>query len=132
MDKNVIMVLAGVALALLFVFKSNLFSGDDGFKSISSTELKELIKNKKVELIDVRTNGEVSNGFIKGTKIFIDFNSSEFDAKTLKLDKSKSYAVYCKSGGRSSGAAKFMAKNGFTNVLNLKGGISSWDGEISK
>jgi len=132
MEKNVIMVLVGIAVALLFVFKTNLFSGEDGFKSISSTELKELIKSKKVELIDVRTKSEIDEGYIKGTKIFIDYNSSEFDAKTLKLDKSKTYAVYCKSGGRSSGAAKFMAKNGFTNVLNLKGGITGWDGEISK
>lgn len=132
MEKNVILILVGIAVALIFIFKSSLFGGEDGFKSISKTELKELIKSKKVDIIDVRTKSEISDGYIKGTEIFIDYNSSDFENKIQKLDKSKTYAVYCKLGGRSNGAAKFMAKNGFKNVLNLKGGIASWDGEISK
>ncbi|MFY8162466.1 MAG: rhodanese-like domain-containing protein [Candidatus Kapaibacteriota bacterium] len=131
MDKNIIYILliAG-AIALVF-FKGTLF-GSSNVKSINSAEAKELIKKGKVELIDVRTPAEVSAGYIKGTKIFADYMGNDFKAKTAKLDKSKTYLVYCKSGGRSAKASSELTAAGFTNIINLSGGISSWDGEISK
>ncbi|HET7348608.1 MAG TPA: rhodanese-like domain-containing protein, partial [Acidobacteriaceae bacterium] len=36
----------------------------------------------------------------------------------------------CKSGGRSQKAAEFLAKNGFTKLHNLAGGITAWSNEI--
>jgi len=42
------------------------------------------------------------------------------------LDKSKSYAVYCRSGKRSVLASEVLDQIGVTNVYNLTGGIMEW------
>lgn len=131
MDKNLIYILLAVGAIALVLFKGNLF-GNGNVKSISAAEAKEMIKKGNVQLIDVRTPSEVSAGYIKGTKIFADITSSNFNSVTGKLDKTKTYIIYCKSGARSSRAAGELIAAGFTNILNLTGGISSWDGEIAR
>ena len=85
----------------------------------------ELSNNKNVVLIDVRSPGEFHSGHIKGAKN-IDLQSSSFKAQLEKLDKSKKYLVYCRSGMRSATACNSMASMGFSDVVNLKGGIISW------
>lgn len=100
--------------------------------SINSEKLVELRKDTSIQIIDVRTPGEVSEGYIPGTTLFFDINSDDFDTKIDKLDKSKKYIVYCKSGGRSSRAVETMSEKGFKNIYELEGGISSWSGELKK
>jgi len=82
--------------------------------------------------MDVRTAGEVAQGYIQGATVFADINAANFQEELNKLDKSKPYLVYCKSGGRSSRAAQMMVDAGFTNVYNLNGGISNWTGPTAK
>lgn len=43
-----------------------------------------------------------------------------------KLDKSKTYYIYCQSGGRSSDAADYMEKQGFKKVVTLEKGFLDW------
>jgi adenylyltransferase/sulfurtransferase len=38
--------------------------------------------------------------------------------------------VHCKSGMRSAKAQKAMQEAGFTNVLNMKGGILAWSDKV--
>lgn len=76
-------------------------------------------------VIDVRTPEEFKGGSIFNA-VNIDFNDNYFEIHTKQLDASKTYFVYCLSGGRSSSAASFMRKNGFKNVFELNGGIMAW------
>ena len=79
-------------------------------------------------LLDVRTPDEFNSGKIPGA-ININVMDSSFIEEISSLDKSKTYFIYCLSGGRSGRACAIMANQGF-DVYNLAGGISSWDGEI--
>ena len=45
------------------------------------------------------------------------------------MDKSKTYVVYCKVGGRSKIAQKLMKQSGFRNVYNVIGGTLLWEEE---
>ena len=101
-------------------------------KNIQQDEFLKLSKDPNTVVIDVRTPGEVAEGYIAGTKYFIDFNGANFTGEIQKLDKSKSYIVYCRSGGRSSKAASIMIENGFQQVYNLSGGVMNWTGELVK
>ena len=49
-----------------------------------------------------------------------------------KLDKSKKYYVYCRSGKRSSQACDIMNSIGFENTYNLEGGFMNWEGEVAE
>ncbi|MCC7050521.1 MAG: thioredoxin fold domain-containing protein [Bacteroidia bacterium] len=96
-------------------------------KNYSAAEFKKEIEtNPNVIVLDVRTPEEVAAGTI-GTPSVINFYDNDFAKKIALMDKSKTIAVYCKSGGRSGQAAKVLADNGFNNVINLDGGITGWE-----
>ena len=75
--------------------------------------------------MDVRTPGEFNEGHIEGAQL-IDFQSGNFESEIGTLDKTKTYAVYCRSGNRSGQAVKVMSDAGFTNLYNLDGGVIDW------
>jgi rhodanese-related sulfurtransferase len=73
-------------------------------------------------LLDVRTAGEIAAGKIEGA-LSLDFFDPTFDQKLGKLDKAKTYFVYCRSGQRSANACRSMHEMGFAKLYNLAGGI---------
>ncbi len=75
-------------------------------------------------LLDVRTPEEFSVGHIQSA-INIDFQNQSFISEIKKLDNSKTYFVYCRSGNRSGKAISLMKEHGFTNIYELQGGILS-------
>jgi thioredoxin len=95
--------------------------------NLSATEFSmKLEQTPSAQIIDVRTPGEVAGGFINNA-VNIDYNSSDFTAKTSQLDKNKPTFVYCLSGGRSGAAAAQMRSEGFKIVYELTGGIMKWN-----
>jgi thioredoxin len=80
---------------------------------------------KDAVILDVRTSGEYAQGFIDGAKN-LDYRSPSFQTEAGKLDRSKTYFVYCLSGGRSASAVSFLRSSGFKEVYDLKGGILAW------
>lgn len=89
-------------------------------------KFKELMKSEDVAILDTRTLDEFENGFIKGAVLY-DIFGLEFRDDILKLDRDKTYLVYCRSGGRSYEAMSFMKSNGFKSVFNLIGGVLAWN-----
>ncbi|MEM9649010.1 MAG: rhodanese-like domain-containing protein, partial [Bacteroidota bacterium] len=49
-----------------------------------------------------------------------------------KLDKSKNYYVYCRSGNRSAQACALMNSIGIETTYNLEGGFMNWEGEVTE
>jgi len=79
-------------------------------------------------LLDVRTPEEVAEGIIPGARV-LDFKATDFDQQIDSLDKSKTYFVYCASGGRSGKTVDLMKTKGFENVYGLDGGMGAWKAE---
>jgi len=86
------------------------------------------VQEGKIILIDVRTPEEFNSGYIADA-INMNINSEFFDAQIDELDKTKTYIVYCKMGGRSAMAMTLMKEKGFKKVFNLQGGIMQWQKE---
>ena len=83
-------------------------------------------------ILDVRTEEEVEDGYIPGM-INIDIRQGQdFLDEIEKLDKSKTYFVYCRSGARSGQACALMNQMGFDKTYNLLGGFMNWDGEVAE
>ena len=82
-----------------------------------------------VLLIDVRTKEEFKSFHIAGTLNIPITTENGYNAnflnelEDLNIDKNKKIAVICRSGARSSVAAKLLDKNGYKDVVNLKGGV---------
>lgn len=81
-------------------------------------------------VLDVRTQEEVDEGKIPNALHIDIYKGQEFIDEVEKLDKSKSYYVYCRSGARSAQACALMNQLGIQNTYNLMGGFSQWTGEV--
>lgn len=79
-------------------------------------------------LLDVRTPEEFAAGHLPKA-VNVNMQGADFAAQLAKLDTSARYALYCRTGHRSGVAAEQMRAAGFTNVVDLAGGITAWAGE---
>jgi len=97
-------------------------------KSISTKELKVLLSEKNIQLLDVRSSNEIKKGFIK-TAIFTNYFDDDFYKQaSIKLNKNKSVYLYCRSGNRSAKAAIILKGKGY-DVYNILGGFNQWKKE---
>jgi thioredoxin len=78
------------------------------------------------QVVDVRTPEEFASGHLIQAQN-VNWMNPDFVANSAKYDKSKPIFVYCKSGGRSHKAAEKLAELGFTNVIEMEGGILKWE-----
>ncbi|MDG1917473.1 MAG: thioredoxin domain-containing protein [Flavobacteriales bacterium] len=101
-------------------------SNSQTFTNLSPKEFKSAFEKENAILLDVRTPQEINGGMIENAST-IDFYDADFSKKIAKIQKDKTVYVYCKSGGRSSKAAKMLLESGQTKVVNLKGGIMAWN-----
>ena len=99
-------------------------------EDITPEEAFALIENNRgnsdFAILDVRTPEEFADGYIEGA-INLDYQAENFSGELSKLDKNKTYLVYCRSGKRSAGALNIMAELGFREVYNMTGGIIDWE-----
>lgn len=98
---------------------------------LSQQEWEEQLENDdNAFLLDVRTPEEVDEGYIPGATNIDIHLGQEFLDEIEKLDKLKSYYVYCRSGARSGKACAIMNSLGFEKAYNLEGGFMNWEGEV--
>ena len=98
-------------------------------KEITVQELKE--KKDAGEdffLLDVREGWEYEVSNIDG--VHIPLGELPDRVSELEDQRDAEFIVMCRSGGRSGKAAEFLTAQGFSNVNNLKGGITAWGKEI--
>ena len=100
-------------------------SGSESVMNLDAAGFQAKTQEAGVLVLDVRTRGEFNEGHIANA-INIDVESDTFLNEIAQLDKSKTYAVYCRSGRRSADAVAKMSNEQFTSLFNLNGGILDW------
>ena len=100
-------------------------------RKITAVELRERILNgESVNLLDVREPDERAEYNIGG--IFLPLgNILSFQTDEIDQLKDKEVICYCRSGKRSMQACLILETMGFTNTLNLEGGVLAWQ-ELQK
>lgn len=99
------------------------------YAEINSLDLQQLIENnKRPFVLDVRTDGEWNQGHIEGA-MHIEVNSLPDRLSMLANKDERIYAI-CASGGRSASAAELLSESGFSDVVNVIGGMQAYQGEI--
>ena len=101
-------------------------------ETLNSEEVKQLIKNKEITLIDVRDIRELwKDGTIENSKhiprgmleFWLDPQSSYY--KKNKIHDVKKMVLFCALGLRSALATKSLVDMGFTNVAHVDGGFDA-------
>ena len=90
---------------------------------IDATALKQKLDLQEVILVDVRESGEYATEHIVGS---VSIPLSTFDQNPIAKIEGKPLVICCQSGMRSSQACQKLLENGNENIMQLKGGISSW------
>jgi len=102
-------------------------------ENITPKEAFTLIENNRDNpnfvIIDVRTPQEFAEERIEGA-INLDYSADTFKDELNKLDKNRTYVIYCRSGGRSGGALDLMKELRFKEVHNILGGIIAWKADV--
>jgi phage shock protein E len=115
-----------ILLSVFLIALSLASQGQNSVKNVDAATFKKYIAENKSVLIDLRTEDEINTkGMIKGAKQ-IDYLAKDSETEILKLDKKKTYLIYCASGGRSGDCAALMQKSGFKEVINLEKGFTDW------
>jgi rhodanese-related sulfurtransferase len=113
--------LVGLVLAVGVVGCGSQDSG--AHVKVTAKEAKQLIADKKVTILDVRTQAEFDGGHIAGATVL---PVQELASRIDELDKNKPYLLVCHSGNRSTQAQTILKDAGFKQTYNLIGGVAGW------
>lgn len=95
-------------------------------KEIDVSELKEkLEKGEKFQFIDCREKEEWDESHIEGATL-LPLSQLQEKFESILPNKNTQIVFQCRSGKRSMNAAMFLLSKGYTDLINLEGGIMAW------
>jgi phage shock protein E len=128
---NILKKLSPVTYIFVCLFILVFFSGcsnatdNKTYQNINAKVAFELIQNKEVLILDVRTKGEYAQGHITDS-VLIPVQVLSTDFTKIMDFKEKPILIYCRSGNRSVTSSNILLEKGFKDLYNLKGGIKDW------
>jgi rhodanese-related sulfurtransferase len=123
--------LAGILLFVLLAVPSLIPAQAKGpsFTTVAPREALDYIRTNKDNpnfvLLDVRTPEEFEEGHIEGA-ININYHAQNFVDELKKLNRGKTYLVYCRTGNRSGDTLDIMKKLQFKEVYRIEGDMVRW------
>lgn len=93
---------------------------------LSPKQFYRQVNRLKVQLLDVRTATEYKLSHLSNSLQADWYNQTEFAAKIQTLNKNEPLYIYCRTGIRSNISRKFLIEKGFTQVVELNGGLENW------
>ncbi len=126
MKKAIVLTITLITFAMIFAgccFKNNGETSPE-YKKITASQAYDMMNEKEVTVVDVRTKSEYEKGHIKDA-ILIPNETIDSALPTQLPDKNAIILVYCRSGRRSREAAEKLIKLGYKNVYDF-GGINDW------
>ena len=95
-----------------------------GGKKISTQQLISLCNQDKAFLIDLRDSESFKNGSITNS---FNIPSNDLIRRSNEINqKEKSIVLICEMGSVSPNSGEILQKEGFEDILILKGGINQW------
>jgi molybdopterin/thiamine biosynthesis adenylyltransferase/rhodanese-related sulfurtransferase len=99
----------------------------NGIPQLSVKDLKQRIDTgEDVFILDVREPYEYQIAQIGGKLI----PQNDVPQRLAEIPRDREIVVQCRSGARSQRIAEFLKQSGYTQVVNLAGGILAWSDEI--
>lgn len=121
--------LSGIWVVLfLLIVGSWLKSMFSSIKAVSPTQLTLLVNRENAVVLDIRSEDDFRKGHITDAK---NLTQAQIDGQQLAgLEKQKDapIIVVCQAGMSAGRAAASLAKQGFTKVSILQGGMGAWTG----
>ena len=94
-------------------------------KDVGNLEATRLINSANAVLVDVRETKEFEGGRLPKA-VHIPLSQLESRGAELERFAERPVVAYCMTGNRSGLAAKTLAKIGFKDIYQLRGGYRAW------
>lgn len=115
-----------LSVLCLFGISSGCSAADDSLLSPEAFA-KAVSADSTAFVLDVRRADEFAEGHIAGAHLLNVLDKAAFDEGLKKLDRQRTYYIYCRSGRRSHVAWQRLVDVGL-KAYDLKGGILNWIG----
>jgi rhodanese-related sulfurtransferase len=115
----------GTVVLALAVAAYEFSKARSGGQAVGPAEAVRLM-NQGAVLLDVRSQAEFDGGHIIDARHVPQEQVAAQAADALKRFKDKVVITCCESGMRSQAAARVLQSQGFTKVVNLRGGLQAW------
>lgn len=102
---------------------ARLFGAGSAVDEVDVPSAAAAMNDRNVQIVDCRSEREWRSGHLKGSKLM---PLGSIGNRMGELDMERPVIVVCRSGHRSSAAARQLTAAGFTDVKSLKGGINAW------
>ncbi len=89
----------------------------------SETLHRRILAGDGVRVLDIRTPSEVAQGIIPGAE---HIPMHLIPLRLSELPRGQELVLYCRSGARSYHACMFLMQQGYSQAVNLRGGIMAW------
>jgi rhodanese-related sulfurtransferase len=96
-----------------------------GIKEVDTLGATNLINRSNALVLDVREQSEYDAGHIINSRL-ISLGKLKDRVGELEKYRTRPIVVVCRSGSRSESGTAFLNKQGFTQVVNLTGGVTAW------
>lgn len=101
-----------------------------GVENVSPAQLNEMLGRDGVVVIDVREPSELKTlPPVHGAR---NIPLGKLESRLGELDRDASYVLTCRTGNRSTQAARIMSRNGFHKLYNLEGGMTRYRAHSGK
>ena len=104
--------------------------------AISPAQIQDWAKSKaasgaKPVVLDVREPWELQTASVKADGFeLVAMPMRSVPARHMELQRDQPIACLCHHGSRSAQVVHFLMQNGFTNIVNVQGGINAWSSEV--
>lgn len=98
--------------------------GSSRAQSFKTVNVQDLAQLADAYVLDVREPWEFSQGHIKGAHLL---PLGELSARLQDVPQDRPVYVVCRSGNRSSQASAQLVQAGYTEVINVAGGMNAWE-----
>ena len=99
-------------------------------KQMTATDLQRyLTGDEEVVLIDVREAHELAHGVLEGAN-HIPMQQIPDMLTEIEPHRSQPVVLICRTGNRSNQVGLFLEGIGFSNIINLVGGMNAWAADI--
>lgn len=117
-------VAAGTGGAAMAATQGTVEQGNGGsWTNVSADTLAAMLAKKDFTFLNVKTP---YIGEIEGTDLYIPYTELQAKAAALPKDKAAPIVVYCRAGNESRIAAQTLIDLGYTDIINLNGGMAEW------
>ena len=96
------------------------------FKTITTEEVNDFIKDNNITILDIRNEGSFSESHIPSA---IHLSNNNIDQFVESSNQEDNILIYCYKGISSQNAAQHFCNLGFKNIYSLEGGYTKFSKE---